>query len=647
MELERAIAKSWFVRTAEGAVYGPATFVELLGWAAEARIVPGSTISEDRQKWAPAEQIPELGMEWYADLGDGEKVGPLHLYAICDLIGDGSIGAGTAISNPKRSITIAAGDMLFKYVAETARRELAAFAVNAADWGRDALKHAAEVDHARVEFERQLAILQSHIADQKTRHAADSTSKDKSVDEIKARMEKEALALKARIAEADKEFRGLQEKLKVAQTALDQAASAHAKEREQYEARQSELGADLCIRKEQLRQAQEQGEAERRKAAARQAELVAELEDVKQRLLSEKPLLEEKAARLLQTERDMQRFVDELRVRDEQLRIAHEQIETERRKETARQTELDFLRQTVAQREAQLKEQDGAHESAVGAARQNVAELQAKLAAQRKAAEEESRQARDTVENLQREVVRLQKECAGTAAMLARTVAELEKHTGKRQHAAHIDWVAAGQSAGVAEQTSVGAVQPVQPGSPEEAAALREQIRTLTVLYGRAEQQLEEQKDQHAASLKEHGDREKLLNALIDQLKRDIEASSRVVQQTMQEIERRELEFRNQRRQGEQREAELRGRIVELERLVSDSAGRTVPPEQVVPEVLPPEPSADEAAESERPHEPTNILAGLEAQAQAEIEAWHRNISHETEAGPATRIKNWLKRKQQ
>ncbi len=81
----------WYLKTAEGSIYGPIEFSTLPDWAAQGRVAPGDHVSKDKQSWVPAETFPELGMQWTVEVGDGSSYGPLNVLALADLVDDGTI----------------------------------------------------------------------------------------------------------------------------------------------------------------------------------------------------------------------------------------------------------------------------------------------------------------------------------------------------------------------------------------------------------------------------------------------------------------------------------------------------------------------------------------------------------------------------
>ena len=84
-------SKDWFVRTADGSVYGPATVDTLVTWARDGRIDPSGFVSRDRLKWEPAQLMPALEMKWLVETEPGKVFGPFNRALVATLFADGSI----------------------------------------------------------------------------------------------------------------------------------------------------------------------------------------------------------------------------------------------------------------------------------------------------------------------------------------------------------------------------------------------------------------------------------------------------------------------------------------------------------------------------------------------------------------------------
>ena len=89
--------KIWYVRSEEGAVYGPASSASLLDWVKEGRVDPSGYVSKDRINWVPPQTIPELEMKWLVETDLGKYFGPFHRELVKQLVADGSVPSGARI----------------------------------------------------------------------------------------------------------------------------------------------------------------------------------------------------------------------------------------------------------------------------------------------------------------------------------------------------------------------------------------------------------------------------------------------------------------------------------------------------------------------------------------------------------------------
>ena len=85
--------KSWYIRAADGKVYGPAGIDALVLWAQDGRIEPASFVSRDRKSWMPAQTMPELGMSWLVELEPGKVFGPFTRAVVIRLSHAGDLPA--------------------------------------------------------------------------------------------------------------------------------------------------------------------------------------------------------------------------------------------------------------------------------------------------------------------------------------------------------------------------------------------------------------------------------------------------------------------------------------------------------------------------------------------------------------------------
>ena len=71
-------AREWYVKTADGNVYGPADVASLVKWAEDGRIDYSVSISKDRVSWSPAHLMLELAMDWLVEGEPGRVLGPYN-----------------------------------------------------------------------------------------------------------------------------------------------------------------------------------------------------------------------------------------------------------------------------------------------------------------------------------------------------------------------------------------------------------------------------------------------------------------------------------------------------------------------------------------------------------------------------------------
>lgn len=88
---------NWYLQKSNGQVYGPIERATLARWAADGRIAPDDRVSQDALSWCPAPDLPGLGMDWLAEISEGEYYGPVHRDALRALFADGTLPADTRI----------------------------------------------------------------------------------------------------------------------------------------------------------------------------------------------------------------------------------------------------------------------------------------------------------------------------------------------------------------------------------------------------------------------------------------------------------------------------------------------------------------------------------------------------------------------
>ncbi len=88
---------TWYVKSADGSVYGPTDRASLVQWAREGRIDPSGFVSCDRVSWLQAPLMPELEMSWVVETEVGKFYGPFNRAVVVRLAAAGSIPPGANI----------------------------------------------------------------------------------------------------------------------------------------------------------------------------------------------------------------------------------------------------------------------------------------------------------------------------------------------------------------------------------------------------------------------------------------------------------------------------------------------------------------------------------------------------------------------
>lgn len=76
----------WYVKNADGKVFGPVDDAKLLAWVKDGRVEPFAGLSHDLKTWKLASLEPSLEMDWIVENEPGRFYGPTHRAVIDDLI---------------------------------------------------------------------------------------------------------------------------------------------------------------------------------------------------------------------------------------------------------------------------------------------------------------------------------------------------------------------------------------------------------------------------------------------------------------------------------------------------------------------------------------------------------------------------------
>lgn len=125
METGHKTAAHYLLKIPDGTVYGPVDVATLCMWAADARVIPGCLLSEDRDTWFSVEILPELRLNWTVRFEDGTLYGPMNLLAIWLLASENSIPRGVALAEKGTNRKQVLDDTLAPLLLDECRQVLA------------------------------------------------------------------------------------------------------------------------------------------------------------------------------------------------------------------------------------------------------------------------------------------------------------------------------------------------------------------------------------------------------------------------------------------------------------------------------------------------------------------------------------------
>lgn len=82
---------NWYVKGADGKVFGPADDEKIIAWVKDGRVDPFAGVSNDLKQWKLASLEPSFEMDWIVENEPGRFYGPTHRAVVDDLIKSGSL----------------------------------------------------------------------------------------------------------------------------------------------------------------------------------------------------------------------------------------------------------------------------------------------------------------------------------------------------------------------------------------------------------------------------------------------------------------------------------------------------------------------------------------------------------------------------
>jgi hypothetical protein len=561
----------WMLRSKKGQEYGPVSFDMLRAWAAQNRFTAGYEISNNRKDWRTVETVPELGMDWFVEPGDGSRYGPFHPLALLDYVREGAVPPETRVIHKVNGGKAKAYQVL-----------LEAFV--------DAIDQTAEV---QGELVRQVQALQERLEERDRWFAEEN----RQLQEERAKRQELEIASRG-LQEQGVLMAGLQARLAQLETDLGQARKEADTERrlrlEAVPRLEEALRAERAKADERIRDALKTGEA----ALQQELRQVREAgQRQRQEWESQLKLAESRGAEAAGAASRAEAELAVLKARQERERQAREteKAESEVRAVSEIRGEAEGLKASLAARDTEL----ASLRLLLEKERQAREELRAETGA-RAASEAQQREAADA---LSREVATQRRENATLRDRLDSVRVEVEEAARTDRELVSLRQASAATKLRLAETEAQAAGMKTE----REALAAR-----AAVLEGEREQAIRENE---AAA-------------------RELEAERGRIRTLEARLAERPDEKPREERDGPRR------------RPAAENGTRPAWASGPVEEVPASGPAAEPRAEPEPlrmpPPRKPGSLAGLEAQAQAELRAWQDKKQAPPKAEPAPKSKSWI-----
>ena len=599
-------ADHWILRSAAGQEYGPVSFDTLRAWAAQNRFTAGYSISSNREDWRTVESVPELGMDWFVEPGDGNRYGPFHPLALLDYIREGAVPPETKVIHKGNGGVARAYQVL-----------LEAF-VDAID----------QTGEAQAELIRQIQALQERLEERdrwfqgESRTLHEERERRQELEMAVRRLEEQGAASaaeRARLAQLEAELprvrkeldaeRRAQHDARVKREAESQAAKAELERRireleQKLSAKQS--GQEAASREKDLlavqlaaeRQARETERAHLQEQTRLAEETIRESRDESIRLRRDYETrlkeAETRAAEAAVAASHAEAKLVALQGRAERLRLEAEQAESATREATEIRGEAQTLASSLRTSENEKTALRLALEKERLAVQESRAEGQARL--------ESEAQQREAGEALSREVTALRHGNADLLSKLEAVRGEAEEAARTEQELARLRQLVPTQKKRLEEaEASGGKLQSELTAALEREAKTARDFEARTTRQQAEQRQVEAERERLAAQAAGQGEK-------VERLERELETT------------RVRIGF-------------LEARLAD--RPAAESKSRSawaVPPVRDIPAAEEPAPPPRKAAS----------LAGLEAQAQAELKAWQEKKQMGPKTEPPAKGKSWI-----
>lgn len=640
-----------YVKTPDGAVYGPVDVVTLCSWAADARVIPGCAISRDGKTWKPAVEMPELRLNWLVKLSDGATYGPLNLLAVWTLMLEGSIQRGMTVVESNGSRTAKVDDTLLPLLVEESRILLSSTGKLATElmgviheWrNRDEVALTAR-DHQVKELLERLNKAEEELASH-IQLMAESQRYLAEREHVAGTAEAHAhenMALRSETELAKKLLKDSEQQILKAVLNLDEGKKRQTDMAAQIEVlraqvadgekRQSEWAKRLAETEESFKEVRDGLESALERERSIQeygSEGARALKEKVQELSSEIEI--ERQARQ-KAEKEKQEGIDSLKIEINEWESRFRQVLDDVKKFdvllTRRDSEMAAYRKKAEEREAEMASRLLTMKREADTSGRQVQESRELLTKAQRQADEARKDATEAEQRLRSQLEAVQRDLNGI--MIAHSAGKSAGGPSAVEVSGKVNWLDVGsrtKDANAVDQSSINPAAPVE----EQLKLLRDSLRASMG---------EKQALRHAMDILRgnHEEFKRETQTRGAQLQDDVRATASMLQQALSEVERREAQLRLMRKKAEEREAELLTRIEELE----VSVGRSV---VVEPEVIRPSGTGNAGNAESVPGQPNGhpLLNNVEAQLRSELKKWE-SIS-QTGSGKQGSVNKWFRRK--
>lgn len=178
---------NWYVKSADGKVFGPADDDKMLSWVKDGRVEPFAGVSNDLKNWRLASCEPLFEMDWIVESEPGRFYGPTHRNVIDDLLKSGAVQSNCRIYRDDHGGRFEKQISAARIEAENAMTEIQAEAERA-------------MAELKAEAEKKLEAKESEIAELRNLVAA----AEKRAADMESRLREEVDAAEKRAADLEK-----------------------------------------------------------------------------------------------------------------------------------------------------------------------------------------------------------------------------------------------------------------------------------------------------------------------------------------------------------------------------------------------------------------------------------------------------------